>query len=150
MTGVDPARLSDSVTRGSKDVCSYPRLFAAYYDLHRLLVPRHPPYALNCLTILFHTQSFPCASIIRCSSFEVSLYCNVCLRHPNRRCRRFSKIWIQKPGSIWRCTDSNRGPSACKADALPTELHPRPSINTWARVESNHRPCDYQSHALAI
>ncbi len=31
--------------------------------------------------------------------------------------------------SIWRCTESNRGPSACKADALPTELHPRPNLN---------------------
>ena len=24
----------------------------------------------------------------------------------------------------WRCTGSNRGPPACKAGALPTELHP--------------------------
>ncbi len=29
---------------------SSPRLIAAYYVLHRLLAPRHPPYALNCLT----------------------------------------------------------------------------------------------------
>ena len=27
-------------------VCSYPKLIAAYHVLHRLLVPRHPPYAL--------------------------------------------------------------------------------------------------------
>ena len=30
---------------------SSPRLFAAYHVLHRLLSPRHPPYALNYLTI---------------------------------------------------------------------------------------------------
>ena len=27
-------------------VCNYPKLIAAYHVLHRLLVPRHPPYAL--------------------------------------------------------------------------------------------------------
>ena len=32
--------------RGSMDICSSPRLFAAYHVLLRLLVPRHPPYAL--------------------------------------------------------------------------------------------------------
>ena len=32
---------------GSKDICSSPKLFAAYHVLHRLSVPRHPPCALN-------------------------------------------------------------------------------------------------------
>ena len=36
---------------GSKDICSSPKLIAAYHVFHRLLVPRHPPYALTCLTI---------------------------------------------------------------------------------------------------
>ena len=36
---------------GSKPVCDSPRLFAANRVLHRLLVPRHPPYALSSLTI---------------------------------------------------------------------------------------------------
>ena len=36
--------------RGSLDICSSPRLFAAYHVFLRLLVPRHPPYALSCLT----------------------------------------------------------------------------------------------------
>ena len=35
--------------RGSKVICTSPRLFAAYHVLLRLLVPRHPPYALSCL-----------------------------------------------------------------------------------------------------
>ena len=37
---------------GSMDMCSSPQLFAAYHVFHRLLVPRHPPYALSCLTFL--------------------------------------------------------------------------------------------------
>ena len=32
---------------GSMDICSSPQLFAAYHVFHRLLVPRHPPCALN-------------------------------------------------------------------------------------------------------
>ena len=38
--------LSHSDIRGSKDICSSPRLFAAYHVLHRLREPRHPPFAL--------------------------------------------------------------------------------------------------------
>ena len=35
---------------GSKDICSSPQLFAASHVFLRLLVPRHPPCALSCLT----------------------------------------------------------------------------------------------------
>ena len=35
---------------GSMDICSSPKLFAAYHVFHRLLVPRHPPCALFSLT----------------------------------------------------------------------------------------------------
>ena len=38
---------------GSKDICSSPKLFAAYHVFHRLLVPRHPPCALISLTKRF-------------------------------------------------------------------------------------------------
>ena len=37
---------------GSKLMCSSPRLIATCYVLHRLLVPRHSPYALSSLTYL--------------------------------------------------------------------------------------------------
>ena len=35
---------------GSRIICISPQLFAAYHVFHRLLVPRHPPCALSCLT----------------------------------------------------------------------------------------------------
>ena len=38
--------LSHSEISGLTLVCSYPKLIAAYHVLRRLLVPRHPPYAL--------------------------------------------------------------------------------------------------------
>ena len=50
MTGVHPARFPHSDICGSMDICSSPQLFAAYHVFHRLLVPRHPPCALFCLT----------------------------------------------------------------------------------------------------
>ena len=40
--------------RGSLDMCSSPRLFAAYHVFLRLPVPRHPPCALFCLTWTCH------------------------------------------------------------------------------------------------
>ena len=40
------AGLSHSEIRGSRDICSLPRLIAAYHVLHRLCEPRHPPCAL--------------------------------------------------------------------------------------------------------
>ena len=42
--------LPHSEILGSKVVCTSPRLIAAYHVLHRLSVPRHPPYALISLT----------------------------------------------------------------------------------------------------
>ena len=45
--------LPHSVTRASQDICSYTRLFAACHDLLRPPAPRHPPWTLSYLTILF-------------------------------------------------------------------------------------------------
>ena len=39
--------LSHSEIPGSKVICTYPRLIAAYHVLHRLREPRHPPCALS-------------------------------------------------------------------------------------------------------
>ena len=47
VTAIRAAGLSHSEIRGSKAICAYPRLIAAYHVLHRLREPRHPPYALR-------------------------------------------------------------------------------------------------------
>ena len=47
---VHSSRFPHSEISGSKDICSSPKLFAAYHVFHRLLVPRHPPCALSSLT----------------------------------------------------------------------------------------------------
>ena len=46
-----PAGFPHSDISGSKPVSGSPKLFAAYHVLHRLSLPRHPPYALSSLTI---------------------------------------------------------------------------------------------------
>ena len=53
LTEVSSAGFPHSDISGSLDMCSSPKLFAAYHVFHRLLVPRHPPYALFSMTNLF-------------------------------------------------------------------------------------------------
>ena len=50
ITEVCSARFPHSDISGSLDICSSPKLFAAYHVFRRLLVPRHPPYALSSIT----------------------------------------------------------------------------------------------------
>ena len=43
--------LSHSEIAGSRVICTYPALIAAYHVLHRLREPRHPPDALTCFRL---------------------------------------------------------------------------------------------------
>ena len=47
ITALQAAGLSHSEISGSKVICTYPELIAAYHVLHRLREPRHPPDALT-------------------------------------------------------------------------------------------------------
>ena len=50
--------LSHSEIAGSRVICTYPALIAAYHVLHRLREPRHPPSALSYfLLAIVHTFS---------------------------------------------------------------------------------------------
>ena len=51
-TGITLYEFPHSEIFGSKVACTSPKLIAAYHVLHRLLAPRHPPYALNNLTYI--------------------------------------------------------------------------------------------------
>ena len=56
---------------GSRIICISPQLFAAYHVFLRLLVPRHPPYALTCLTITRIALSYiPAAQIAFCAPWS--------------------------------------------------------------------------------
>ena len=87
VTEVCSARFPHSEITGSKDICSSPMLIAAYHVFHRLLVPRHPPYALYSLTKMTSTcgcgfpstihsvGSFGLRFVTFDTSFDVSLGC---------------------------------------------------------------------------
>ena len=49
--GINRGGFPHSEISGSTPVCGSPKLIAACHVLHRLLAPRHPPYALSSLTI---------------------------------------------------------------------------------------------------
>jgi hypothetical protein len=67
VTGVHPVGFPHSDIPGSKPACGSPRLFAACHVLHRLLAPRHPPYALSSL-------------IIKLTQYVVCCGASICLR----------------------------------------------------------------------
>ena len=46
ITALQADGFSHSEIPGSRVICTYPRLIAAYHVLHRLREPRHPPDAL--------------------------------------------------------------------------------------------------------
>ena len=73
-----------SDTRGSKVVCTSPRLFAAYRVLLRLLEPGHPPCALLSLLLLgvnrLSTSTPVSCSVCQCASLSFPLSVEVTLQ----------------------------------------------------------------------
>ncbi len=81
MPGGFPGRFPYSDISGSMGICPSPKLFAAYHVFHRLLVPRHPPYALISITNLpsgprvgpgLHMHSVACVGGLRFFSWSSS------------------------------------------------------------------------------
>ena len=129
MAFLQNAGLSHSEISGSKVICTYPELIAAYHVLHRLREPRHPPCALIYFLSnwLLHCDSWGVAVLLRryqpiqwraCGSiYTFSSLLNFTF------CFIMSKI-VSLFQRSWRITDSNRWPSACKADALASWANP--------------------------
>src|SRR5215831_11355482 len=133
---------------GSRPACGSPRLIAASYVLHRLLMPGHSPYTLSSLTItlllihmVFQQDLFSCQrttpmtlSSANCledveqelnrnqtlnqKSNQLSVCPTLVVSRLRWQTARASEVW-------WSWTESNRRPPACKAGALPTELQPQ-------------------------
>jgi hypothetical protein len=62
-SGITQSGFPHSEIPGSKPACGSPRLIAACHVLHRLLAPRHSPYALSSLI----TETFPqhCVCVVK-------------------------------------------------------------------------------------
>ena len=72
ITCLQHAGLPHSDICGSICMCQSPQLFAAYHVLHRLWEPRHSPYALILLIVLF------------CSLMSLKILCQYGSLHTNR------------------------------------------------------------------
>ncbi len=63
---------------GSKVICTYPQLIAAYHVLHRLREPRHPPCALNYLSFILELslKKYDCKQtiLLKDKVYTFSLY----------------------------------------------------------------------------
>ena len=91
LTEVSSAGFPHSDTSGSLDMCSSPKLFAAYHVFHRLLVPRHPPYALISITNRCRK---------RCGSSDCSQR-NACIHlEPSEVLQSFAKQRIAKQAKL--------------------------------------------------
>ena len=136
---MNPGEFPHSEISGSMLICSSPKLFAAYHVFHRLPVPRHSPCALVRLTFqtFFQNIWYPLDSlllptkIIVTLPFEIAIflkrtYYNLCFAVIIQFSRYVLVMFLkaQSPGTLI-------------------------FITWWAKMDSNHRPHDYQSCALA-
>jgi hypothetical protein len=134
-------------------VCSSPKLIAAYHVLHRLSDPRHSPYALNCfknlkyiysaflhcikLLLLVTTYLFPICQrtyiqLAVCNLQKAMEFVDVMDLNQHTAFTVhliFFKNYLliaycNLLTNLWRISESNRWPSACKADALANWANP--------------------------
>ena len=137
---MNPSEFPHSEIPGSKLICSSPRLIAAYHVFHRLPVPRHSPCALVRLTfklISFEIRLFyPLDSLLPTKIMLPFLRnCNISLKRTYYNLC-FAVI-IQFSRYVLVMFLKARSPGTLK------------NITWWAKMDSNHRPHDYQSCALA-
>ena len=123
---------------GSMLICSSPKLIAAYHVFHRLPVPRHSPCALVRLT--FQTFSwniwYPLDSLL---PTKIMLPFLLKLQY---FLKELTIIFVSQLLFSFQGTSLVM---SLKARSPETSTF----ITWWAKMDSNHRPHDYQSCALA-
>ena len=135
---MNPGEFPHSEISGSMLICSSPKLIAAYHVFHRLPVPRHSPCALVRLTFqtFFKNIWYPLDSLLptkimlpfllKLQYFLKRTYYNLCFA-----------VIIQFSRYVLVMFLKTRSPGTLR------------NITWWAKMDSNHRPHDYQSCALA-
>ena len=117
MTALQAAGLSHSETRGSKVICTSPRLIAAYRVLHRLREPRHPPCALSYFSYRHARKTSGRRSYFQldlAGSHEPGVLVIVIsttvllVQHVKDRVRQAGERCRPSCSAEWRITDSNR------------------------------------------
>ena len=139
MTVVHTAGFPHSEISGSKDICSSPKLIAAYHVFHRLPVPRHSPCALVRLTFqtFFQNIWYPLDSLLLPTKIIVTLPFEIAIFLKRTYYNLCFAVIIQFSRYVLVMFLKARSPETLIF------------ITWWAKMDSNHRPHDYQSCALA-
>ena len=136
---MNPGEFPHSEISGSMLICSSPKLIAAYHVFHRLPVPRHSPCALVRLT--FQTFSwniwYPLDSLLLPTKIIVTLPFEIAIFLKRTYYNLCFAVVIQFSRYVLVMFLRTQFP------AIPI------FITWWAKMDSNHRPHDYQSCALA-
>ena len=136
---MNPGEFPHSEISGSMLICSSPKLIAAYHVFHRLPVPRHSPCALVRLT--FQTFSwniwYPLDSLLLPTKIIVTLPFEIAIFLKRTYYNLCFAVIIQFSRYVLVMLLKAQSPGALI------------SITWWAKMDSNHRPHDYQSCALA-
>ena len=140
-TDMTPCGFPHSEIRGSMFICNSPRLIAAYHVFLRLPVPRHSPCALVRLTIqtiLFREWLvFPLDSLLLPTKIIVTLPFEIAIFLKRTYYNLCFAVIIQFSRYVLVMSLKARSPGTLIF------------ITWWAKMDSNHRPHDYQSCALA-
>ena len=136
--------LPHSEIPGSKRICRFPRLIAAYHVLHRLLMPRHPSCALTYLTKKWSTQHYACHihKNVTGMKLHARLYVVVKEQTPTSSGKteiRISKLETRTPKLAFE--------SPLRDSNFVLRISTSPSW-WWAWLVSNQRPQPYQGCAL--
>ena len=128
---------------GSKLMCSSPRLIATCYVLHRLLVPRHSPYALSSLTYKKNLKTLWLYTWHKIVFIEYSSLPDSIIR--KNYWILFKNIWFLKLLYIFQCAKL-----AQKNTLIKIFLFNKFSLELvwWIQMGLNHRPHAYQACAL--
>ena len=140
---------------GSKLMCSSPKLIAAYHVLHRLLMPRHSPCALLCLTLKIAAGDF-LVQTSRSVQFLGSLKFELCRLiigsvYPVQQNCNLPKLLVFWKELLFEFL------TVAFSSYINLLIYNHNCFfcvqfsryNWWAKMDSNHRPHDYQSCALA-
>ena len=138
-SGMNLSEFPHSEISGSMLICSSPKVIAAYHVFHRLPVPRHSPCALVRLT--FQTFSwniwYPLDSLLLPTKIIVTLPFEIAIFLKRTYYNLCFAVIIQFSRYVLVMSLKARSPETLNF------------ITWWAKMDSNHRPHDYQSCALA-
>ena len=136
---MNPGEFPHSEISGSMLICSSPKLIAAYHVFHRLPVPRHSPCALVRLTFqtFFQNIWYPLDSLLLPTKIIVTLPFEIAIFLKRTYYNLCFAVIIQFSRYVLVMLLKARSPGTLIF------------ITWWAKMDSNHRPHDYQSCALA-